>query len=72
MERAKFMSEIKNRIIDDLLIELSDINDLIKLFGIHRNDEKQDRIYLIRKNRILARLSVYTGTGEINNDKRNN
>ena len=52
----KRKSKSKKERIDDLLIELYDVNQLIKNFGEHEDDDRKDRKYSLRKNEIEAKL----------------
>ena len=49
--------------IDDLLIELYDVNQLIKNFGDHEDEDRKDRKYILRKNEIEAKLKEIVEEG---------
>src|SRR5690625_3952787 len=57
-------SKSRREQIDDLLIELYDVNQLIKNFGEHEDDDRKDRKYILRKNELEAKLKEIVEEGE--------
>lgn len=54
----------KQERIDLLLDELNDVDELIRMFGDHEDDDKQDRRYVLRRAEIYAKLQELTGGGK--------
>lgn len=62
-ESNEHKTKNKREKIDDLLVDLYDVNSLIRNFGEHEDDEKRDRKYVLKKNEIEAKLKEITEEG---------